>query len=304
MWPSRSRRLAQLESGLLRFSQEDTTLVGVTDPPARQTLARQMIASLRRLDYTAILKNRDIHPDRANPDSALFDPERAALLHTRNGDPDEAIWLVFLSIHFGKHAKHGWRMLRDMYSGLGTGRWTWKRARNHPDAFRTWLTSNRANIGGAFGNHRKYETLSADSESSTALVIESFVQLCSSSPSGYFAALVRSTGNDPTKIFDAAYRGLTIARFGRLAKFDFLALLGRMDLAPVKPGSAYLRGSTGPLRGARLLVDGDPKSRTDADELDGILQRLDRYLDVGMQVMEDSICNWQKSPRKFIHFRG
>jgi hypothetical protein len=130
------------------------------------------------------------------------------------------------------------------------------------------------------------------------------VKLSSPSPSGYFASLARSTGNDPKEIFDAAYQGLTIARFGRLAKFDFLALLGRMDLAPVEPGSAYLGEATGPLRGARLLVDGDPKSRTSADKLDAILQRIDQALNVGMQVMEDSICNWQKSPRKFVHFRG
>ncbi len=304
MWPSRSHRLERLDSGLLKFSKDNTALVGVTDGLARQTLAKQMIASLRRLDYTAILKNRDIHPDRADPDSELFDPERAALFHARNGNPDEAIWLVFLAIHFGKHSRHGWRMVRDVYSGLGAGPWTWERASAQPDAFRKWLRGNRASIKGAFGNHRKYETLDANSKSSTARVIESFVELCTPSPSSYFAALVRSTGNDPTEIFDAAYQDLTIARFGRLAKFDFLALLGRMDLAPVKPGSAYLRGATGPLRGARLLVDGDPSSPTSPDVLDGILQRLDQTLGVGMQVMEDSICNWQKSPRKFVHFRG
>lgn len=101
-----------------------------------------------------------------------------------------------------------------------------------------------------------------------------------------------------------ADNGLNITRFGRLAKFDFLALLGRMDLAPITPGSAYLKGATGPLRGSKLLVDGDPKSRKTAAELDEILKRLDQTLGVGMQVMEDSICNWQKSPRKFTHFRG
>ena len=304
MWPTRSRRLEELDRDLLELSRADTPLVGVADVVARRTLAQQMIASLRRLEYTAILKNRDIYPDRANPDSDFFDPERAALWHARNGNVDEAIWLVFLSIHFGKHGKYGWRVLRDVYSGLGTGRWTWERAAAQPGAFRNWLRANRQRIGGAFGNHRKYETLDADSRSSTALVIESFVKLCSPSPSGYFSSLVRTTGNDPEKLFDAAYHDLKIARFGRLARFDFLALLGRMDLAPIRPGSAYLRGATGPLRGARLLVDGDANSRRNADELDRILQRLDQTLNVGMQVMEDSICNWQKSPRQFIHFRG
>jgi hypothetical protein len=304
MWPKRAARLAQLEAGLLNFSQQDTPLIAVRDKIARQTLAKQMIASLRRLDYTAILKNRDIHPDRANPNSDLFDPERAAIFYLRNGNPDEAIWLIFLSIHFGKHGRHGWRMLRDVYSGMGTGGWTWARVSVQPHAFSRWLKTNFAAIGGAFGNHRKYETLDPASKSSTALIVESFVQLYGPSPSRYFAALARSTGNDPKKIFDTAYQGLKVLRFGRLAKFDFLALLGRLDLAPVEPGSAYLRGATGPLRGARLLVDGDPQSAASAEALDQVLQRLDHVLGVGMQVMEDSICNWQKSPRKFVHFRG
>lgn len=304
MWPSRNRKLEQLDGGLLEFSENDTALIGVLEPVARRTLATQMIASLRRSDYTEILKNRDIHPSRADPDNDMFDPERAALFHARNGNLDEAIWIIFLSTHFGKHGRHGWRLMRDVYSGLGTGRWTWERVSGQPDAFREWLRVNRARIAGAFGNHRKYETLDPVSRSSTALVVESFVRLCSPSPSGYFAKLVRKTGNNPTEIFDAAYRGLTIARFGRLAKFDFLAMLGRTDLAPVKPGSTYLRGATGPLRGARLLVDGDPNSHTGTDELDNILRRLDLTLGVGMQVMEDSICNWQKSPRKFVHFLG
>ena len=263
-----------------------------------------MIASLRRIEYTAILENRDINPNRANPDSDLFDPERAAILHARSGNYDEAIWLIFLSIHFGKHAKYGWRMLRNVYSGLGTGLWTWTRASTHPQKFRIWLKVNRKRIRGGFGNHRKYETIDADSRSSTALVIETFVKHFNPSPSEYFKTLAHTTGNDANNIFDAAYQSLNIARFGRLAKFDFLSLLGRLDLAPLKPGSAYLSGATGPLKGARLLIDGDPRSRRTADELDEVLRQLDKVLDVGMQVMEDSICNWQKSPRKFVHFRG
>lgn len=304
MWPTRDAQRLQIEAGLKHFSQTDTALAGIASKIARETLARQMIASLRRLDYTAILKARDVHASRADPTSKMFDPERAAIYHARNGNIDEAIWIIFLSIHFGKNGKHGWRMLRDVYSGLGSGLWTWDRICSQPNAFRTWLRANHANVGGAFGNHRKYETLDPDSKSSTASVLESFVQLCAPSPSGYFAELTHSTGNDPKKIFDVAYHDLNITRFGRLAKFDFLALLGRLDLAPIQPGSAYLRGATGPLKGARLLLDGNLTSKTKAEALEQILRRLDSVLNVGMQVMEDSICNWQKSPTRFVHFRG
>jgi hypothetical protein len=297
-------RASELNQSFVDFSAKHRRLEGVVDFQARDTLVWQMIASLRRLDYTRAIKSRNISSDRIDPASNLFEPERAAALLARKGQRDEAIWLIFLATHFGQHGRHAWRMLRDVYSGLGSGTWTWSRVSNDPPSFRQWLRQNVDGIGGAFGNHRKYETLNPDSPQGTANVIESFVACCSPSPAQWFDLLSRATGNNPYKVFDAAYGGLMIERFGRLAKFDFLALLGRLDLAPISPGSAYLKGATGPLRGARLLVDGDPTSKTSAKSLDAILQQLDESLNVGMQVMEDSICNWQKSPRKFIHFRG
>jgi hypothetical protein len=253
---------------------------GIAHASRRETLVLQMIASLRRLDYTLAIKSREVASNRADPRSSYFEPERAAAFYARRGQTDEAIWLIFLATHFGQHGRHGWRMLKDVYSGLGRGPWTWARVSANQAQFLTWLVQNAGNIKGAFGNHRKYET------------------------SRWFAGLVHSTGNDPHKLFDAAYSQMSVDRFGRLAKFDFLALLGRLDLAPIRPGSAYLSGATGPLRGARLLVDDNPKSKTRAAALDKILQDLDHVLNVGMQVMEDSLCNWQKSPSNFVHFKG
>lgn len=54
---------------------------------------------------------------------------------------------------------------------------------------------------------------------------------------------------------------------------------------------------------ARLLF-GNPKAGAAA--LDGILVQLDGHLKLrfGMQVLEDALCNWQKSPSKFVPFRG
>ncbi|WLA81970.1 hypothetical protein [Bradyrhizobium elkanii] len=304
MWPNRSQKMKELDQELQEFSNGKHKLAGIADQIHRNTLVLQMIASLRRLDFTQAVRLRDISPHRADPRSDLFEPERAAALLARNGQVDEAIWLIFLATHFGQHGRHKWRMLKDVYSGLGSFIWTWARVSSNPQQFRLWLQQNLRDIGGAFGNHRKYETLNPASNNGTATVLESFVRCFAPSPSRWFSDLVRHVGNDPHVLFDAAYSRVEIARFGRLAKFDFLALLGRLDLAPISPGSAYLSGATGPLRGARLLVDGDAHSTTRAADLDAILQRLDENLNVGMQVMEDSLCNWQKSPKKFIHFRG
>jgi alpha-glutamyl/putrescinyl thymine pyrophosphorylase-like protein len=303
-WPSRQNKLAHLAAALDEFSKTQYPLLGIKQAAARNTLAMQMIASLRRLDYTRIIKGRSIDPERADPSSPMFDPERAAILHAKDGCIDEAIWLIFLATHFGKHGLFGWRRMRDVYSALGQERWTWAKVSENPARFESWMRLNYERIGGAFGNHRKYESVRPDSANGTMVVIKSFIDCVEGAPSRWFADLIKRTGNDPHKIFDAAYYELKVARFGRLAKFDFLALIGRLDLAPITPGSTYLRDATGPLKGARLLVDGDVKSATRAEELEDVLRLLDEKLNVGMQVTEDSICNWQKSPTKFKHFKG
>lgn len=53
-------------------------------------------------------------------------------------------------------------------------------------------------------------------------------------------------------------------------------------------------------KGARLLFGGDESTR----KLDLWLVQLGAQLNVGMQVLEDALCNWQKSPEKFRPFRG
>jgi hypothetical protein len=299
-------RLAQLEANLSKFSINQRRLPGIAGNAARRALAMQMIASLRRLDYTTIIRDRSIDPRRVDPNNDMFDPERAAIIHSLANRLDEAVWLIFLATHFGRHPRHGWRRLRDVYSGLGAGTWTWDRVSRDVPGFRAWLRDNREQIRGGFGNHRKYESLDADSVNGTGEVVATYVAWIGPerSHSRRFATLVHAGGNDPHRIFDCFYRDMNVTRFGRLAKFDFLALLGRLGLAPINPGSTYLSGATGPLRGARLLFGGSPSSNLKVADLETWISDLDEVLKVGMQVMEDSLCNWQKSPSHFVHFRG
>jgi hypothetical protein len=281
-------------------------LPGVATPERRVALSWQMVASLRRQDYTNALKNRPIDPARANPNSDRFDPERAAILHLKAGDLDEAFWVTFLSIHFGKHGRHEWRRLRDVYSGLGQKRWTWLVYSAKPQAFQQWLAANSSKIGGAFGNHRKYGSVRTDSDQGTDKVLQSYCDWVGPGRSHQqlVSRLVQAGGNNPHAIFDQFYRDMQVTQFGRLGKFDFLALVGRLDLAPITPGSAYLAGATGPLAGARLLFGGDSNAKLRVKDLDAWVIELDRDLGIGLQAMEDSLCNWQKSPDIFKHFKG
>jgi hypothetical protein len=61
-----------------------------------------------------------------------------------------------------------------------------------------------------------------------------------------------------------------------------------------------MEGSTGPRAGG-ILMFGEQLSNK---AFDSLLQELDRTLNVGMQALEDSLCNWQKSPTVFKPFRG
>jgi hypothetical protein len=171
--------------------------------------------------------------------------------------------------------------------------------------FSAWLAANWRNIRGKFGNHRKYESLRPGSNRSTARVVESYVSWVGAiGHRRLFSEKIRRAGNDPHTIFDTLYRELPIVSFGRLAKFEYLAMIGRYGVAPIASGSAYLDGATGPVRGAHLLFDGRVDGPTSNNALQSMLDALDPDLRIGMEVIEDALCNWQKSPLEFEHFRG
>ncbi|MET3779011.1 hypothetical protein ABID20_004599 [Rhizobium alvei] len=265
----------------------------------------QFVASLRREDYYRYVQEKAVSARKADPNSGTFDAERAVAYHMQNGNVEEAAWLLFLMTHFARPASSGWLRLQQVYGRLGTGVWDWQTVSNNPLAMISWLAANWMSIGGKFGNHRKYESLRPNSNRSFSDVLLSYLGWIG--PAGhqaFFAAKTQQAGNNPATIFDALYRSMNVTTFGRLAKFDYLTLIGRYGIAPVEPGSAYFKGATGPASGARLLFTGARTSSATETQLQIWVDELDASLHVGMAVMEDALCNWQKSPTAFVHFKG
>ncbi|MCY1226989.1 Alpha-glutamyl/putrescinyl thymine pyrophosphorylase clade 3 [compost metagenome] len=95
-----------------------------------------------------------------------------------------------------------------------------------------------------------------------------------------------------------------VMSFGRTGRFDYLTMLAKVGLAGIDANSTYMNEATGPKKGARLLFDGQIDSNTGARILESRVAALEKHLGVGMQVMEDAMCNWQKSPGKYLPFRG
>lgn len=303
----------QLEAGLISFSRGNRPLPGIHTSANRTTLIEQLLESIHRVTYIPRIAARDVSERRADPNDELFDPLKAAILHQRRGHIDEAFWLVFIFVHFGKHAVAGWRYAREIYGRLGDqSHWDWVSTSTNPAGFREWLHNHqnelkREGVPRGFGNHRKYESLDAYTPHGTGAVVESYVRWVSPPRTHLelIGEVTRSADDNSRKAFDLLYHSMqSVARFGRTARFDYLTMVGKLGLAPIEPGSTYLQNSTGPSDGARLLFGGKKTAPLRAAELDKWLVELGTELNVGMQILEDALCNWQKSPGKFKGFRG
>lgn len=312
MRPNDRGLFKEIEDNLQKYERDKRQLVGITDQAYRLSFIEQLLESIHRVKYPSVILARKLSKKRGDPDDGLFDPLLAAVIHMRAGHIDEAFWLVFLLVHFGRHRKAGWRYAREVYGRLGeAGRWDWASTSSNPSMFREWLNDHqnelrRAGVPRGFGNHRKYVSLNAMSSRGTGAAIESYVKWVGTPRTHreLFDQIWVKSGEDPRKSFDLLYYSMeAVVSFGRLGRFDYLTMVGKLGLAEIEPGSTYL-GNSGPVEGAKLLFGVPNLNVVGITILEAWLVDLGAYLSVGMQVIEDSICNWQKSPGQFKPFRG
>ena len=302
------RALAKrLDNQLKRLASGNDRFPAVASDSTRDSFVAQVMDSHRRLRMLDLISTRTPSPQRADPTNALFHPWYAAVTKAALGHRDEAFWLLFLGIHFGRHRHGRWRYVSALYGRLGQGAlWDWQAVSSDPNAFRDWLDANIETfrqIDSGFGNHRKYESLDARSTSGTGEVVATYVDWVSAvgNHDALFDSTRTSPYDTPEAVFERLYRSMNaIARFGRTARFDYLSTAGRLGLLDVRPGSPFLTNATGPLTGARLMFI--PTERP--ADLDKRVVEFAQALGIGMDTMEDALCNWQKSPTDFIRFRG
>lgn len=301
---------AYLEQQLATYRVGGKALPGIPSEAELTALVAQMVDSVARINYVKKIATRDISPARLDPKNAhMFDPLRAAIQHLRDGNEDEAFWLIFLFVHCGKHLMKGYSLLRMVYGAFNDKfMWTWEKFSADPQLFSMWLHQHldeltRQSKSFPFGNHRKYESLKH-----LDVTLSSYADWVGPSRSHrkFIEEAKAEAGNDPKKLFHYLYYSMdSVHRFGRTAKFDYLTMVGKIGLENIEPPSAYMVHGTGPVRGARLLFGGAvDKESLSKKKLDELSVELDKALGVGMQVIEDSLCNWQKSPAKYSAFRG
>lgn len=303
-----------LENKLASFRYQNSQALGLQSNSRRETLALQIIDSLRRTEYVKTISLKPTSPLRCQPGSDLFDPLKAAIHYRNTGQFDEAHWIAFLGTHFGKNEEHGWRLSAKIYGGLqNTPFWTWARASQDPDGISNWLHANRTYLLNPqnnlkFSNHRKYESLNTQSNNHTGKVAASYIRwvLQHGDHRGLINDIQTKVGQNSYEIFDKFYSGMTknVVRFGRLGAFDHVCMIGKLGLAPVDPGSAYIGPATGPRRGANLMLSNNASANYSTHTLDAALKQFGQHMGIGMQEVEDSLCNWQKSPDFYKFFKG
>jgi hypothetical protein len=212
------------------------------------------------------------------------------------GETDEAFWRASVAAHFGRLSALEGSVRQAESAGrflCGFGQkphWTWQRVASDLDGLRDWLDDHAEQLLSLqFGNHRHFE-----SHQPTDLyrVIRSFVDWVNDHGHGSpEAAFATAQAADSEARFDILYHRLRdgVDRFGRLGAFDFVDLLGDMDLLIVRPGSPYLADASGPWTGALLVWGSRP-----VGELDACATELAARLKVPVQAIEDALCNSQK----------
>ena len=299
----------QFTDRLINFSDRRVNLPGIDEPERLNSLVGQLIDSWRRERYVAVTLERRVSPRRADPGDPLFDPLKASVHYQRLGLIDEAFWMVFYFVHFGRHKRGGWRYASDVYRGEGVPNiWDWATTSADTLAFRYWLNANQEQIlnselPGGFGNHRKYQSLHAWAETGTGAAFQTYVQWIA--PPRTHAELMEQTlqaaDGNPRVAFKLLYNSMNaVASFGRLARFDYLSAVCNLQLANIEPDSPHLEGATGASNGARLLFGPGQSTKY----MNARLTEIGEFLGVGMQVIEDALCNWQKSPQIFVPYRG
>lgn len=306
----RDRRAALLQ-GLSEYEAEFGPLPGIIELAARQTLVEQMVSSLRRIEYVRGFRNRPaMSPERIDPHSHLFDPLKGAFYLDQKGGRDEAVWMTFVGTHFGKHADDSWKLAANVMGSFGQGPvWTAQLYGAHTAEFEAMLSGRKAeleskSISGRFSNHRRYQSKSPDKIGRVFATFHDWLF----APGGIdvrVREIHQEVGQEPAAVFKKLYRSMdSVYGFGRLGRFDFLTMLGKLDLAPIEADSVHFTNATGPLAGAKLLVLGDTDADGNTKEIERAVDALDEYLGVGKQVLEDSLCNWQKNPKVYVYFRG
>lgn len=261
-------------------------------------LSYQMIDSIGRVNIFRVYLERARKAESEN--LSYFHTSNPFTLAQRSSLTLETrVWHSYVATYFGKSNSSKWNLFNKATFRDDNSLITLEYISENREEYFDYLRSLNFFENGNFSNHRKYTKKSLDGEKG---VLYSFDFVLDNLP---------LYTPDEIVPFDEIYRNaLSIPNFGRMAAFDFTCNLCKCGLNVEEPESMYQSYSTGPLEALNDFlilsgVDNAPKSLqiSIGDEL---LRWFETNSDIYMlaQVLEDTICNWQKSPNSHTRYFG
>lgn len=263
-----------------------------------ETLALQTLDSIKRIQIYESYRERAQNAD--NDSLSYYHTYIPFILTQRKTiSLENKIWFLYLATYFGKSRKSKWDLFRrasfDSNNELLSVEGILSNRKNYFD----YLKSIDFFKDADFSNHRKFIAKRLEGNkgfiNSSNYVLDNLSKFL-------FTSFVS---------FDEVYcRSHKIPNFGRMAAFDFTSSLCKCELKVKEPESMYLKNSTGPLVGlGYFLKMANGKNITKANKVKFGNELLEWFLknsDIFMvaQVLEDSICNWQKSPKSYMRYFG
>lgn len=260
-------------------------------------LASQTFDSIRRIQIYKIYRDKAFVA--AKNELAFYHTSNPFILAQR---PDlnikDKIWILYLATYFGKSNKSKWVLFNRSSFRVNQSLITFTQIRKSPEIYYEYLNSIDLFEGTKFSNHRKYTKKSLNGSkgliNSMNFMIENMEEF-----------------NRKQKITFSEFYKLShkIPGFGRLASFDFTSTMAKCELNVEQPLSMYANNSTGPLKGLFLLLSVTKNSTSHQDQID-LSEKLtcwflnNSHIFMVAQVLEDAICNWQKSPIHYERYFG
>lgn len=265
---------------------------------ALAALSFQTRDSIRRIEIYSIYRKRAELADKVRlPYSYSTNP---LILAQRPSISNlSKLWFLYLATYFGKSLGSKWTLFKRAAFLNAEGIICVEEIIKDKDAYFKYLRSFDFFAESQYSNHRKYTKKDLLGE-------KGFIK-----SANYFLDNISQFNFSRQTDFDRVYNlALKIPSFGRMAAFDYVCTLCKCGLNVAEPNSMYLKYSTGPQAGFKYLLG---ICGIDLSEIDDIVQtgteiqewfQENTTIFIVAQVLEDAICNWQKSPKHEIRYFG
>lgn len=259
-------------------------------------LAEQTYDSIRRIEIYKVYKTK-AEKAAKNKFSLLTTFTPFILAQRPDITLQDRYWVLYLATYFGKSSKSKWELFKRAAFN-GDNFICFNSILQDPQLYFSYLSSFDFFENCSYSNHRKFTPKNLAKENGLFKSMRYFIDNI-----GTFAV-------DYKREFHELYLlSQKIPSFARLAAFDYATTLVKCGLNIGEPKSMYVSGSTGPLRGLKLMLElsqNDTANTSPYRLSENLMEWFTKHTNIFMaaQVLEDAICNWQKNPARYIKYFG